>query len=178
MYSKNRSDEKEFIMGTHIAGVLPKYCAGCQRGFFGRGKVEHVLCHVWTLIWKVLYGSQKQLPLSWCGSRSFRNSLTYAHCKLPTFIRDFVACWGLTYSQVTWSRKVFFFRLWGLCSFSEQRLQCSIHTHVNLKWWLPSQFWKLWTAVLLCLVRQHYYWVTSRHISLYGQTFFPGICAL
>lgn len=147
MYSKSSGDEKESIMGTHIAGVLPKYFTGCQWGFFGRGKVEHVLRHVWMLIWKVLYGSQRQLLLSWRGSHRFRKLLKYVQCKLMTSIWRF----GLHVGNVLihkWhgTRKYSLLDCGAFVHFPGSlyiqptfwAVFAVFHTYVNLKWWLSS----------------------------------------
>lgn len=112
MYSKRSSNDKEFIMGTHIAGIFPRYFAGWQQGFFGRGKVEHVLFHVWTLWFERSFMVHKS-SCFWAGVVAIALEIHLNICTANSWhpFGDLVACWEFTYSQVTWCKYSLFISL-------------------------------------------------------------------
>lgn len=168
-------------MGTHIAGVFPKYFAGWQWGCFGIGNVEHVLFHVWTLWWERSFMVHK--------SSCFRAGVAMAleiHLNICTAnswlpFGGLVACWESTYSQVTWS-EYSLLEFWGPLFISlgfvyqNYILSSVCNVTYKCKFSLMAFFliWKGMNSNITCLVK--HYGIAFRHISLYGQTVFPGIC--
>ena len=129
MHSKRRSDEKEFIMGTHIAGVFPKYFAGWEWGFFGRGKVEHV--------WAPWFESSFMVHKSSCVWAGVVAIALKIHLNTANSIWRF-GCMLVIYLFTSDTEQVFIVRLWDTwfipLGFLYQNYILSSVCNVTYKW--------------------------------------------